>query len=88
MRICDLRQKEVINIKDCKRLGYVCDIEFDRKTGCITHLIVPGTGKIWQIYSDEIQHRSILQEVCQIGPDIILVDIDEEKNQSEIKKNN
>ena len=38
MRICDLRQKEVINIKDCKRLGYVCDIEFDRKTGCITHL--------------------------------------------------
>ena len=29
MRICDLRQKEVINIKDCKRLGYVCDIEFD-----------------------------------------------------------
>ena len=45
MRICDLRQKEVINIKDCKRLGYVCDIEFDRKTGCITHLIVPGTGK-------------------------------------------
>ena len=46
MRICDLRQKEVINIKDCKRLGYVCDIEFDRKTGCITQLIVPGTGKI------------------------------------------
>ena len=49
MRICDLRQKEVINIKDCKRLGYVCDIEFDRKTGCITHLIVPGTGKICEI---------------------------------------
>ena len=50
MRICDLRQKEVINIKDCKRLGYVCDIEFDRKTGCITHLIVP-VG-----YSDEIRN--------------------------------
>ena len=55
MRICDLRQKEVINIKDCKRLGYVCDIEFDRKTGCITHLIVPGTGK-YVGYSDEIRN--------------------------------
>ena len=46
MRICDLRQKEVINIKDCKRLGYVCDIEFDCKSGYILELIVPGTGKI------------------------------------------
>ena len=61
MRICDLRQKEVINIKDCKRLGYVCDIEFDRKTGCITQLIVPGTGKQsiqekYVGYSDEIRN--------------------------------
>ena len=55
MRICDLRQKEVINIKDCKRLGYVCDIEFDRKTGCITQLIVPGTGKICGLF-DEIRN--------------------------------
>ena len=31
MRICDLRQKEVINIKDCKRLGYVCDIDLIEK---------------------------------------------------------
>ena len=48
MRICDLRQKEVINIKDCKRLGYVCDIEFDRKTGCIQEKYVG--------YSDEIRN--------------------------------
>ena len=63
MRICDLRQKEVINIKDCKRLGYVCDIEFDRKTGCITHLIVPGTGKIWVIRTRYGISHSILQSM-------------------------
>ena len=27
MRICDLKQKEVINIKDCKRLGFVGDVK-------------------------------------------------------------
>ena len=58
MRICDLRQKEVINIKDCKRLGYVCDIEFDRKTGCITQLIVPGTGKICGLSHSILQGMS------------------------------
>ena len=29
MRIYDLKQKEVINVKDCKRLGYVGDVDFD-----------------------------------------------------------
>ena len=63
MRICDLRQKEVINIKDCKRLGYVCDIEFDRKT-C-------------GLFGRDTEYRIPFCRVCQIGPDIILVDIDE-----------
>ena len=29
MRICDLREKEVINICDGERLGFVEDVEFD-----------------------------------------------------------
>ena len=29
MRICELRQKEVINIRDCQRIGFVVDVEFD-----------------------------------------------------------
>ena len=35
MRICELREKEVINIRDCQRLGRVLDIEFDLHTGVI-----------------------------------------------------
>ena len=44
MRIYDLKQKEVINVKDCRRLGYVGDVDFDMKTGCMLALIVPGPG--------------------------------------------
>ena len=46
MRICELKQKEVINICDCKRLGFITDVEFDCNTGCIYELIVPGPAKI------------------------------------------
>ena len=38
MRICDLREKEVINICDGERLGFVEDVEFDLCTGKITHI--------------------------------------------------
>lgn len=35
------KQKEVINLLDGKRLGYVQDVEADFNTGKITAIIVP-----------------------------------------------
>ena len=40
MRICEAEnQRGVINIKSCHRLGFVGDIDFDMKTGCIMPLL-------------------------------------------------
>ena len=47
MRLCELREKEVINICDGKRLGCIVDLEFDVCTGKIEAVIIPGPGKIW-----------------------------------------
>lgn len=79
MRICDLKQKEVINMCDCKRLGFVSDVEFDCATGRIAALIVPGEGKICGIFGRDTEYVIPFEKVCQIGPDIILVDIKEEE---------
>lgn len=65
----------MINICDCKRLGYVGDVEFDPKTGCITHLIVPGPGCLCGIFGREKEYVIPFNCVCQIGDDIILVEI-------------
>jgi len=40
----DFKHKEVININDAKRLGYVQDVTADLKTGTITSIIVPGNS--------------------------------------------
>lgn len=37
----DFKRKEVINIKDGKRLGYVQDVCANLETGVITAIIVP-----------------------------------------------
>ena len=42
MRMSELKRKEVINVCDCRRLGFVGDMEFDPCTGQIKALIVPG----------------------------------------------
>ena len=50
MRFCELQQKEVINVTDCKCLGNVSDLEFDECNGCIRSLIVPDTGEVAWLY--------------------------------------
>ena len=75
MRICDLRQKEVINIKDGQRLGYVADLEFDCESGCICQLIIPGPGKFCGLFGRENEYTIGWKCICRIGDDVILVDV-------------
>ena len=79
MRLFELRQKEVINISDCKRLGFVSDVEVDIKDGHIKALVVPGCGKVWGIFGREGEYIIPFPKICQIGKDLILVDMKEEE---------
>lgn len=75
--IADFRDKEVVNICDGRRLGYVVDVEFDICSGKILSLVVPGKGghllfgRCEDIYIDWCK-------IQKIGDDIILVDIGHE----------
>ena len=41
MKFLELRQKDVVNCNTGEKLGFVIDLEFDVRTGCINVLIVP-----------------------------------------------
>ena len=79
MRICEFRNKQVINVSDCKVLGFVADIDFDTCSGCILTIIVPGPAKFCGLLGHEIEYVIPFKCVNCIGPDAILVDVDIEK---------
>ena len=85
MRIYDLKQKEVINVKDCRRLGYVGDVDFDMKTGCMLALIVPGPGCICVFLGREKEYVIPFCYICHVGSDIILVDVKEKDVAEKVK---
>ena len=85
MRISDLKQKEVININDCKRLGFVVDVDFDMETGCMIAIIVPGPGCICGFLGREKEYVIPFCNICQVGSDIILVDVKEKKVEEKVK---
>ena len=76
-RISDFKQKEVINISDGRRLGFVCDIEVNLEDGRIEAIIIPGGGKLFGFLGKENEFVIPWENIKKIGEDIILVDIDE-----------
>lgn len=70
----DFRHKEVINIKNGKRLGHVQDVTADLKTGTITSIIVPGNSKFFSLFATGNDIIIPWQNITCIGDDIILVD--------------
>ena len=70
----DFKHKEVINIKNGKRLGHIQDVTADLKTGTITSIIVPGNSKFFNIFSTENDIIIPWENITCIGDDIILVD--------------
>ena len=77
MRLSELKRKEVINICDCKRLGFVGDVDFDACSGQILALSVRGAGCICAFVGREKEFVTPFCDVCQIGDDIILVKLPE-----------
>ena len=71
--IADLSGKEVINISDCTRLGYECDVEFDIGT-LITAIRVPGKSGILKLFGKCEDYVIPWCSIKKIGDDIILVD--------------
>lgn len=93
MRFCDFREKEVINVCDCQRIGHVCDWIFNECSGCIEAIIVSKGSLFCGLFgfASSKKNASAMGNWCEtteyvipykcikkIGKDIILVEIHEE----------
>ena len=74
-RLTNLKCKEVINICDGCRLGYVSDIELDLCNGKVVAILVPGPCRFFGLFGRD--HDYVIPWHCikRIGDDIILVDV-------------
>jgi len=71
----DFKHKEVINITDAKRLGYVQDVNAELDSGTITSIVVPGNSKVFNLFSVDQTIVIPWSRIKCIGEDIILVEI-------------
>lgn len=74
VRLGDLRYKEVINVSDGTRYGYVGDVELDVETGQVRAIVVPGRLRLLGLLGREEEQVFSWQAVRRFGEDIILVE--------------
>lgn len=74
-RFSTLSCKEVINVTDGCRLGFVTDLELDTSCGRVVALLVPKMGKCFGLLPS--QEVYVIPWACirRIGEDLILVDV-------------
>lgn len=70
----ELREREVVNILDGKRLGLASDLEIEAETGKIKAIIVPGPGKFLWMFGKSEEFVIPWERIKKIGVDVILVD--------------
>ena len=73
----DIREKEVINIYDGKKLGHIIDIIFDRQTGRVTGVVVPGIKKFMRKTEDIFVP---IDNLKKIGEDVLLIKLAPQEN--------
>lgn len=71
---CELREKEVVNMCDGKRLGRVIDLAMTC-SGHVIGIIVPGDKGLFKNITNNNSIFIPWQHICKIGDDVILVNL-------------
>ena len=74
LRLSEMRYREVIDMADVARLGYVSDALTDTESGRILALIVPGPARFFGLFGREEDYILPWNSITRLGEDIILVD--------------
>ncbi|MBE7034875.1 MAG: YlmC/YmxH family sporulation protein [Ruminococcaceae bacterium] len=80
-RAGELRQKEVINVNNAARLGFVSDVEVSLEGGAIEAIIVPGKTRVFN-FGTKGDIVIPWSKIRKIGEDVILVSLESYENEN------
>ena len=87
----ELRELEVVNLLDGKRLGFASDLEIEAETGRIKAIVVPGPGKFLWLFGKSEDFVIPWEKIRKIGVDVVLVEtpnyVDEHSANIHLMKN-
>ena len=75
MKLSELQRKDIINIKDGKKIGKIVDVEFDIKSGYMVHFVIEKYNFVRSLFSTTDDLTIKFTQIKKLGEDVILIDI-------------
>lgn len=74
LKLSDIRQKEIININNGERMGYIYDFELNLEKGYIEAIVLSGSTKVLGLFGKSTDIIIPWSSIAKIGTDTILLD--------------
>ncbi len=78
-RVTELKSKEVININDGTKLGYVSDVEIDISNGKVVSIVVPILSKNSPVFAKKEEFIIPFEDIKKSGNDLLLVSYEQKE---------
>ena len=75
MKLSELQRKDIVNIKDGKKVGKIIDVEFDPRSGYMIRLVIEKYHFIRNIFNNTEDLTINFTQIKKMGEDVILIDI-------------
>ena len=75
MKLSELQRKDIINLKDGKRVGKIVDVEFDINSGYMIHFVIEKANFVRNLFSTTDELNIKFTQIKKLGEDVILIDI-------------
>ena len=76
MNFSVVQQKEIIDIKSGKSLGYIMDAFVNKDTGEVEYFVVEQPRKFYSVFSKESNVKKIYyKQIMAFGEDVILIQL-------------
>ena len=76
VRVTELHCKEVINVCDGYRFGFIGDVMLELPEGKVIAIVVPGPCKFFGLFGRKVDFVIPWNCIRRIGSDIVLVEIE------------
>ena len=75
MKLSELQKKDIINIKDGKKVGKIIDVEFDVNNGYMIHFVIEKAHILRNMFTTNDDVYVKFSQIKKMGEDVILIDI-------------
>lgn len=74
IKASELRVRDVVDVRDGRRLGQAVDLEVDLERGRVTALVIPGPARLLGLLGRDRDWVIPWEQIVKIGVDVVLVE--------------